>query len=711
MSDIKGEKFRATNALTEVEALGRATSDPNLLCLSSDTKSIILAGEKYGAGEKKTIAGREVTVYAGGAIIDLGTVDKSGTAETFATDGNIWLSSVVKLIFYSTTAGVSGLIINSWSPSGNQYKCLQWLILGQSTYVRSIYKKADGTGTIHSWEQTNVHQIAGTWDADNHQIVFRLQDYEQNGTSGGLLNADGNIRYSYVTIPEATTSAAGLLSVDDKQTLEENFSSLQSVTQSDGSIKVTFYDVKGVSRGSFDIPVSDVDVTGLLSKADYNKLGDLDNDDVTSLSKIDGEATSDGYSISFNNQYDNNPKEVIIPYVSTQNPGVMSSADKSKLDDIEFDEELDENSTHGVQNKAVYAQFSEFQSTYVSGISLGSTTEKAVSLNVVKGNGTTSKIEIPAVSIGTLTLSGTTGAHAGLMTVSDKETLNTALQGLAFSVTQSNVTITGSRTVGTDVSITIPVANNTNAGLVPAGYVSTIDTSLSEVSKVDNTDGSITVQGTNNSNTTTAQFTIPVANASTTGLMTKTAYSNLDTAYKGRITKAAFVTSTNRTEGLTLQLTTQGGTTLKSGAIPTASANQDGLMNSEVYADLYTTGTFPTHPCKVGTGLNVTISTSGGIYLSDAKNLTVYNGSFASGQCCLVKVADTAYTTNYYFLVGKVDSTYYSNDNSDTFSNLTEGDILLIADSSNSKIQKPFIVVYAFSDGASDKTPCILRAL
>jgi len=86
--------------------------------------------------ETTTMGGLEVSSYLGGTIIDLGDVDNSSVAETWAKRADV-CSSTVRIIFYKAIFNSNTAILRN-TYNGQTDTALQTLQLGSSVYVRSV---------------------------------------------------------------------------------------------------------------------------------------------------------------------------------------------------------------------------------------------------------------------------------------------------------------------------------------------------------------------------------------------------------------------------------------------------------------------------------------------------------------------------------------------------------------------------------------------
>lgn len=154
------------------------------------------------AVNKATLGGREVTLYAGGKIVNMGSVAGSSVAENWAKQAEV-AGSDVRLIFYEDTSkNQSGVILQVKTTTTGAVR--QELYLGETRYIRNVFGTNTTTTTADSWKKTGVVSMAFT-------------------ASSGLLalkNYDGK-EITTVTLPAATTSAAGLMSADDKSKLAD----------------------------------------------------------------------------------------------------------------------------------------------------------------------------------------------------------------------------------------------------------------------------------------------------------------------------------------------------------------------------------------------------------------------------------------------------------------------------------------------------------
>lgn len=167
------------------------------------TKLLTDTDEYKQVCETKTIGSRSVTCYAGGSIVDLGTVTKDEAAN-LAIDGEIWMNPAVHFVLYKTSNGISGCIINSYDTT--QKKCTQVRLHGQTQQTRSVM-----SGNVAAFETTGADYIQTTYDAATRKLATVLHNYHGELIATPVANS--------VVLPLATTAAAGLMPAADKANL------------------------------------------------------------------------------------------------------------------------------------------------------------------------------------------------------------------------------------------------------------------------------------------------------------------------------------------------------------------------------------------------------------------------------------------------------------------------------------------------------------
>lgn len=158
-------------------------------------------------GAEVTLGGRTVTLLNG--VCDLGecTNDEAGA---FAALSEVAGDNTVRIILWhqaggQTGGGQGGLILNV--QQGYRNRCIQYRLTGDTAYTRFLdgaTGEAGATVSGQSWSIALPQKLGYT--ASSRQL--RLIDYKNHDLGGGS-----------VTLPEATTEAAGLMSAADKTLL------------------------------------------------------------------------------------------------------------------------------------------------------------------------------------------------------------------------------------------------------------------------------------------------------------------------------------------------------------------------------------------------------------------------------------------------------------------------------------------------------------
>lgn len=192
------------------------------------------------------------------AIRDLGTFTSAPAAESAAAWADIVTDKKIAFVLYVVNKNgqyYSGIIQNQYAPTRN----MQYLLYDGARYSRYIDKDASGNVTaVQSWQRDGVRNI----------------DYNANNRTLSLKDMFGSVIGSTATLPEASTSHAGMMSAADKaavnniENIETNVGTLQTEI---GKVKADVETLGGKFLainygGTFDVGTT-IPVAEFLSKS------------------------------------------------------------------------------------------------------------------------------------------------------------------------------------------------------------------------------------------------------------------------------------------------------------------------------------------------------------------------------------------------------------------------------------------------------------
>ena len=335
-----------------------------------------------------------------------------------------------------------------------------------------------------------------------------------NTWRSSTVNADGT-----AVINAATQSAAGVLSAADKTKLDGlNTDSINdiSVTSNANKATITFVSDNGNDKDistTIDFPISTSTAAGTMSAKDKTEL-DRINTANFSLGAVTPAASTVGIAASKTNVTDGTTaaNNITLPAATQSAAGVLSAADKTKLDGLNTDS--------------------------INDISVTSNANKAT-ITFVSDNGNDKDIST------TIDFPISTSTAAGTMSAKDKtelDRINTANFSLgAVTPAASTVGIAASKTNVTDGTtaannITLPAATQSAAGVLSAADKTKVDritTANFALGAVTPAASSVAIAATKTTISTGVSaannITLPAATASVAGVMTAADKVKLDT--------------------------------------------------------------------------------------------------------------------------------------------------------------------------------------
>lgn len=178
-------------------------------------------------------------------IRDLGTFTSAPAAESAAAWADIVTDKKIAFVLYVVNKNgqyYPGIIQNQYAPTRN----MQYLLYDGARYSRYIDKDASGNVTaVQSWQRDGARNI----------------DYNANNRTLSLKDMSGSVIGSTATLPEASTSQAGMMSAADKAAVNNIENIETNVETLGGKFLAINY------GGTFDVGTT-IPVAEFLSKSD-----------------------------------------------------------------------------------------------------------------------------------------------------------------------------------------------------------------------------------------------------------------------------------------------------------------------------------------------------------------------------------------------------------------------------------------------------------
>jgi hypothetical protein len=582
----------------------------------------VTAGATANTGTVTSVAataGTGISV-SGSPITSSGTLTITNTAPhqatnlgytTAAATGTVTSSTGTNATLPAATTALAGLL------TGADKTKLDGIQAGAQVNVAANlgYTTAASNGTITSSTGTSATLPAATTalaglltGADKTKLDGIQAGAQVNVATNLGITGTGDTRTitsstgTGITVPTATTTTAGWLSTADKTKLDGIAAGAQVNVGTDLGITGTgdTRTITSSTGANVTVPVATLTTAGLMSLGDKTKLDGIatgataNTGTVTSVAATAGigisvtgspittsgtltitntaphQATNLGYTTaaSTGTVTSSTGTGATLPAATTALAGLMTGADKTKLDGIQ---------TGAQVNVAT---------------NLGYTTAAS--------NGTVTS------STGTnATLPAATTALAGLLTGADKTKLDGIAAGAQVNVgTDLGITGTGdTRTItsSTGANVTIPVATTTTAGWL----------SIADKAKLDGVQAGAQVNVATNLGYTTAastgtvtsstgtNATLPAATTALAGLMTGADKTKLDDIATGATANTGTVTSVAAAAGTGITITGSPITTSGTLTITNSAPHQ---ATNLTYTAATTTGTV-----NSSTGTNVTL--------------------------------------------------------------------------------------------------------
>jgi hypothetical protein len=345
--------------------------------------------------------------------------------------------------------------------TGNDAIGQEWYVISEGCYYRldnwANRHKASGWTKIQVVDtEFNSLSTHGADKIKNFTTSPSTVTLNYNTWRSSTVNADGT-----AVINAATQSAAGVLSAADKTKLDGlNTDSINdiSVTSNANKATITFVSDNGNKEDistTIDFPISTTTAAGTMSAKDKTEL-DRINTANFALGAVTPAASTVGIAASKTNVTDGTTaaNNITLPAATQSAAGVLSAADKTKLDGLNTDS--------------------------INDISVTSNANKAT-ITFVSDNGNKEDIST------TIDFPISTTTAAGTMSAKDKtelDRINTANFALgAVTPAASTVGIAASKTNVTDGTtaannITLPAATASVAGVMTAADKVKLDTTL-----------------------------------------------------------------------------------------------------------------------------------------------------------------------------------------------------------------------------------------
>ena len=342
--------------------------------------------------------------------------------------------------------------------TGNDAIGQEWYVISEGCYYRldnwANRHKASGWTKIQVVDtEFNSLSTHGADKIKNFTTSPSTVTLNYNTWRSSTVNADGT-----AVINAATQSAAGVLSAADKTKLDGlNTDSINdiSVTSNANKATITFVSDNGNKEDistTIDFPISTTTAAGTMSAKDKTEL-DRINTANFALGAVTPAASTVGISASKTNVTDGTTaaNNITLPAATQSAAGVLSAADKTKLDGLNTDS--------------------------INDISVTSNANKAT-ITFVSDNGNKEDIST------TIDFPISTTTAAGTMSAKDKtelDRINTANFALgAVTPAASTVGISASKTNVTDGTtaannITLPAATQSAAGVLSAADKTKVD--------------------------------------------------------------------------------------------------------------------------------------------------------------------------------------------------------------------------------------------
>ena len=459
---------------------------------------------------------------------------------------------------------------------------------------------SDSTGdvVIDDTLSMNSNKIVNVADPTNAQdaATKSYADTKVSSVTGSAPISVSGTSTRNVSISAATTSAAGSMSAADKTKLDgiETGAQVNVATNLAYTTASTSGTVTSSTGTDATIPAATTSLAGLLTSTDKTKLDGIETgaqvNVATNLSYTT--AASDGTVTS------STGTNATIPGATTSLAGLLTSSDKTKLNGIETGAQVNVgtnlsntplplgvviNSSTGndtsipAATTLVSGVMSAADKTKLNGIAAGAQVNVGTNLS----NTPSASDVLVSSSTGTdTTLPAATTSAAGVMTGADKAKLDGIAAGaevnVATNLGYTTAASTGTVTSSTGTNATIPAATTSLAGLLTGADKTKLDgiAAGAEVNVGTNlTYTTAASTGTVNSDTGT-DATIPAATTSLAGLLTGADKTKLDGIATGATANTGTVTNVSTGTGLT------GGPITSSGTIS--------LDNTTVTAGSYT---------------------------------------------------------------------------------------------------------------------------
>lgn len=594
MADVRVTDLPAASSLANGDVLhGVQAADSQDKQFSLTDLSTFFAG----GAPISSVFGRTGAIVATNGDYDigeLGDVDLSvapTSGQFLKWDGSNWIAdntpAVVVDLAYSSTAS-NGTVTNTAGTNAT--------IPGATTLSAGLFSATDKVklNGIATGAQVNVPADLG---------------YTTAASTGTVTSSTG----TDATIPAATTSLAGLLTSADKTKLDGIAAGAQvNVATNLGYTTAASTGTVTSSTGTnATLPAATTSLAGLLTGADKTKLDGIQAgaqvNVATNLSNTPAAST-----VSVNSSTGTN---TTLPAATASAAGVMTSADKSKLDGIaagaEVNVNADWNATSGdalILNKP----------TIPSGVTNLSYTTAASTGTVNSSTGTNATIPAATTSV------------AGLLTSSDKSKLDGIAAGAQVNVATNLSNTPAASTLDVNSSTgnntTLPAATTSAAGVMTSADKSKLNgiAAGAQVNVATNLGYTTAASSGTVTSSTGTNATIPAATTSLAGLLTSADKTKLDGIATGATANTGTVTSVSGGTGLTGTVTTSGSISLANTAVTPGSytlanitIDQQGRITAASSGSAGGTGTVT----SIATSAPITggtITTSGTIGISAA---------------------------------------------------------------------------------------------
>lgn len=402
---------------------------------------------------------------------------------------------------------------------------------------------APTSGQFLKWNGSN-------WIASNVPADVVDLAYSSAASNGTITNTAG----TNATIPGATTLSAGLFSATDKVKLNGIATGAQvNVPANLGYTTAASTGTVTSSTGTdATIPAATTSLAGLLTGADKTKL-----DGIAAGAQVNV-ATNLGYTTaaSTGTVTSSTGTNATLPAATTSLAGLLTGADKTKLDGIQAGAQV--NVATNLSNTPAASTVSVNSSTGTN------TTLPAATASAAGVMTSADKSKLDGIAAGAeVNVNADWNATSGDALILNKPTIPSGVTDLSYTTAASTGTVNSS----TGTNATIPAATTSLAGLLTGADKTKLDgiqagAQVNVATNLSNTPAAstLTVNSSTGNNTT-----LPAATTSAAGVMTSADKSKLNGIAAGAQTGT--VTSVSGGTGLTGTVTTSGSINLANTAV------------------------------------------------------------------------------------------------------------------------------------------------